>query len=104
MIKKLSLTKKKRIAITATTCMASNQMSPEATTLLHWSGILDSRYDKDQLAELFHNDDLFAAASTRIKDADCLAIDEISMLSLKTFELIAFVCRYVRKTTKIFGG
>jgi uncharacterized protein YkuJ len=54
--------------------------------------------------ELFHNDDLFAAASTRIKDDDCLAIDEISMLSLKTFELIAFVFRYVRKTAKIFGG
>ena len=84
--------------------MASNQMSPEATTLHHWSGILYGRNDKDQLAELFHNDDLFAAASTRIKDDDCLAIDEISMLSLKTFELIAFVFRYVRKTTKIFGG
>jgi hypothetical protein len=55
LIKKLSLTKKKRVPITATTCMASNQMGPEATTLHHWSGILDGRNDKDQLAELFHN-------------------------------------------------
>ncbi|KAJ8306390.1 hypothetical protein KUTeg_016935 [Tegillarca granosa] len=89
------LSKQKKVAVTATTGMASTQLGYEASTLHHWCGILDGRYSHDHLAELFENDDKFAAAKHRIKDTDCLMIDEISMLSKKTLELVEFVCRHV---------
>jgi nucleoside-triphosphatase THEP1 len=46
----------------------------------------------------------FAAAAKRITSADCLVIDEISMLSKKTLEMVDMVCRHVRKTQELFGG
>ncbi|VDI68615.1 Hypothetical predicted protein [Mytilus galloprovincialis] len=84
--------------------MASLQIGHGATTLHHWAGILDGRHTYEKLAELFDNDDQFSNAKKRIEEADTLIIDEISMLSLKVFEMVEFVCRHVKKNTKIFGG
>jgi hypothetical protein len=53
--------------VTATTGMASTQLGFEATTLHHWSGILDGRYSILQLKELFDHDDKFAAPRLRIE-------------------------------------
>lgn len=92
------------VAVTATTGMASLQIGHGATTLHHWAGILDGRHTYEKLAELFDNDDQFSNAKKRIEEADTLIIDEISMLSLKVFEMVEFVCRHVKKNTKIFGG
>lgn len=33
-----------------------------------------------------------------------LLIDEISMLSARTFDMVEFVCWHVKKTNKLFGG
>jgi len=92
------------VAVTATTGMASTQLGSGATTLHHWAGIMDGRYNKEKLAELLDNDDGFALAKERVKKAECLVIDEISMLSARTFENVEFVCRYVRNKDKAFGG
>lgn len=96
----MSLKHKKKVAVTATTGMASTQLGFEATTLHHWSGILDGRYSILQLKELFDHDDKFAAPRLRIESTECLLIDEISMLSKKTLELVESVCRHVRKMHK----
>lgn len=84
--------------------MASLQLGLRATTLHHWAGIQDGHYSHSDLAELFDNDDRFAAARKRILQAEVLLIDEISMLSARTFDLVEFVCRHVKKTNKVFGG
>ncbi|MES9879373.1 MAG: AAA family ATPase [Sedimenticola sp.] len=95
---------KRKVGLTATTGMASTQLGPDAITVHHWAGILDGRHGPETLAELFDNDDNFVAARSRIQETECLIIDEISMLSKRTFELIEFVCRHVRQEDKAFGG
>ncbi|CAC5371593.1 PIF1 [Mytilus coruscus] len=94
----------KRVAVTATTGMASTKLGFEATTLHHWSGILDGRYIIDQMKELYDHDDRFADAKLRIEQTECLMIDEISMLSRKILELLESVCRHVRRNENMFGG
>ena len=93
-----------RVAVTATTGMASLQLGSDATTLHHWAGIVDGRYTHQKLAELLDSDDQFAAAKKRVIDTECLVIDEISMLSLKIFEMVEFVCRHVKQNNQLFGG
>lgn len=100
----MSIRNHKKVAVTATTGMASTQLGFNATTLHHWSGILDGRYSLPRLKELFDHDDRFAAARSRIENTDCLTIDEISMLSKKTMELVDSVCKHVRKSQHMFGG
>jgi hypothetical protein len=84
--------------------MASLQLGLGATTLHHWSGILDNRFNPDELKELFNSDDRFQAAKSRILKADVLVIDEIGMLSKSVFEAVEFVCRHVRGNSSVFGG
>ncbi|CAG2197894.1 unnamed protein product [Mytilus edulis] len=64
---------------------------------------MDGRYSYDKLAELSDNDDQFSNAKKRIEKADALKLNEISMLSLIPFEMVEFVCRHVKKSSKIFG-
>ncbi|KAL5010533.1 hypothetical protein ScPMuIL_012838 [Solemya velum] len=84
--------------------MASLQLKFNATTIHHWAGILDGRYDNEKLVELLDSDDRFAAAKAHIHATDCIIIDEISMLSAKIFNMVEFVCRHVKKSTQVFGG
>lgn len=95
---------KKSTAVTATTGMASLQLGMNATTLHHWAGIFDGRFSHENLQELFDNDDKYADAKVRIQEAKCLIIDEISMLYARVFEMVEFVCRYVKKSNSVFGG
>ncbi|KAK3094086.1 hypothetical protein FSP39_024037 [Pinctada imbricata] len=84
--------------------MASLQLGVGATTIHHWAGIVDGRYSHQTLAELFQGDDRFADAKKRIIEAQCLVIDEISILSSRTFDMVEFVCRHVRECDQVFGG
>lgn len=61
-----------KLAVTATTGMASTQLGMGATTLHHWCGIMNCRYSKQKLHELMVNDDKFAAARRRIMETDIL--------------------------------
>ncbi|OWF37038.1 hypothetical protein KP79_PYT02360 [Mizuhopecten yessoensis] len=83
--------------------MASLQLEHGATTIHHWAGILDCRHTHDELMTLFDSDDRFQAAKTRILKANTLVIDEIGMMSKTVFEMVEFVCRYVRGNTSVFG-
>jgi hypothetical protein len=95
---------RKITAVTASTGMASLQLGVGATTIHHWAGIIDGRHSHQTLAELFQGDDRFAEAKKRIREAQCLIIDEISMLSSRTFDMVEFVCRHVRECDQVFGG
>lgn len=98
------LAKTKVTAVTASTGMASLQLGMNATTLHHWAGISDGRYSHECLQDLIDTDDRFADAKARILKTDCLIIDEISMLSSRTFDMVEFVCRYIKRNNSIFGG
>lgn len=64
-VKELS-TSTRAVAVTASTGMATSHLGYEATTLHHWAGIVDGRYSRDKLGELFDSDDQFASARERI--------------------------------------
>ena len=56
------------------------------------------------MKELFDNDDKYVSARQRIPSAECLVIDEISMLSRRTFELVEYICRHIKQNNLCFGG
>ncbi|XP_053379045.1 ATP-dependent DNA helicase PIF1-like [Mercenaria mercenaria] len=84
--------------------MASLQLGMRASTLHHWAGIGDGRHSFEKLTELFDNNDNYVSARQRIVSAECLVIDEISMLSKRVFEMVEYVCRHVKRSDLCFGG
>ena len=84
--------------------MASKVLGFGATTLHHWSGIGDGRLTHFQLEAKFLKDDRFAAAKSRIENAEVLVIDEIGMLSETIFNKIEHICRLARGNNLVFGG
>lgn len=76
------LSAKKKIGVTSTTGMASLQFSKfGGTTIHHWAGLRDGRHSAEELANLLLYDDAYVECRTRIKQTECLIIDEIGMLS-----------------------
>jgi len=49
-------------------------------------------------------DDSYEKVRNNVRKINTLVIDEISMLSLKTFEQLELVCRTGRNNTQLFGG
>lgn len=86
-------------SITAATGIAATHVG--GMTLHSWSGIgiseSLSRSDVDRIASKEH-------IARRIQKASILIIEEISMLSARTFEMADAICREVRRTDKPFGG
>ncbi len=86
-------------AVTAATGIAATHIG--GMTLHSWSGIgIASELSEVEL-------DLIASkehVARRINNAKLLIIDEISMLSATTFEMVDRVCREVRRQQKPFGG
>lgn len=85
-------------AITASTGISATHIG--GMTIHSWSGIgikdvLDT-YTLKKIAGGY--------ASKRIKRTKVLIIDEVSMLSPKTFSVIDQVCREIKKSPKPFGG
>lgn len=92
------------IAVTASTGLASKQIGVKASTLHSWAGLRDGRYSNDELARLLTNDITFKSSRQRITTTDVLIIDEISMISACIFAQLDFICQYIRKSSKPFGG
>ena len=82
--------------------MASKVLGFGATTLHHWSGIGDGRLSHFQPEAKFLKDDRFAAAKSRIENAEVLVIDEIGMLSETIFNKIEHICRLARGNNLVF--
>lgn len=86
-------------SITAATGIAATHVG--GMTMHSWSGIgiseSLSRADIDRIAGKEH-------VAKRIAKAKVLIIEEISMLSAKTFEMADAICREVRRVDRPFGG
>ena len=95
----------KHVAVTATTGLASQQfLDLGGVTLHHWAGMMDGRFAKEELLENLLYNDGYHRALDRIKKTDVLFIDEVSMMSAKTFECLEFVCRMIKNAEIQFGG
>jgi ATP-dependent DNA helicase PIF1 len=101
LIRKIKENCKKEIQVCALTGCAAVLLNCKAKTLHSWSGIglgngtieqnikkiLGSRYKRETW-----------------KDTDVLIVDEVSMLSLKLFDMLNEIGKSVRKNPKPFGG
>ncbi len=86
-------------AITASTGIAATHIG--GMTIHSWSGIgIKTELTKQDLRRIEDN----RRAVKRIINAHILIIDEISMLSARTFAMVDAVCRAVRKSQMLFGG
>ncbi|MDP2838261.1 MAG: PIF1 family DEAD/DEAH box helicase [Candidatus Moranbacteria bacterium] len=86
-------------AVTASTGIAATHI--HGMTLHSWSGIgIQSALDDEALKHIAEN----KYVAKRIKKAQVLIIDEISMLDGKILTLVEQVCRRVRKLRRLFGG
>jgi len=86
-------------AITASTGIAATHIA--GYTIHSWSGI---GIEQDLSEELLDRIGQKAHVVRRIRKAHVLIIDEVSMLSTGTFEMVEAVCRYVRRDERPFGG
>ncbi len=92
-------TKKKKVAITASTGIAATILNGQ--TIHSWSGIgIKEKLTKAQLYQLESDEKL----SRKISKTDVLIIDEISMLSASRLDSVNLVCQHIRQNTKAFGG
>jgi ATP-dependent DNA helicase PIF1 len=86
-------------AITASTGIAATHI--HGMTIHSWSGIgINQSLTAEQYEKMTHNKFL----SRRLHKASILIIDEISMLSARTLDLVDGVCRKVRNIQRPFGG
>ena len=95
--------KGKDVRVAATTGLAATRL-PTGTTVHHLFGLLDGRFNKQQLVERVLSDDAFVCVKRTVLKTDVVIIDEVSMLSKKVFEDIEWLCRKVRDCGKPFGG
>ena len=92
----------KVVQVTATTGIASVNIAGK--TVHSWCGIGDGRFSNDVLIDKLENNDIYSKYKENIINTQCLIIDEISMLSMKLFNEIEFICRKILKSSLIFGG
>ena len=75
-----------------------------ASTIHHWSGWDDGHIKMDVLIEMIQTSPLYDKVRNNILNADVLIIDEIGLISCKTFEGIELICRTIRRSDVVFGG
>ena len=103
-LKHLFEERRKCVSVTASTGMAAQQLGLGGTTLHRFSGIGDGRHPPDIIkSRLLHNDD-FSDTRSKIQKTDILLIDEISMISAFTLNLVDNVLKGVRSSNLPFGG
>lgn len=86
-------------AITASTGIAATHINGH--TIHSWCGIgVKNELNKFDLARIVGNE----RVTRRVRSAHTLIIDEISMLSSRTFGLAEIACRAIRGGTAPFGG
>ena len=95
--------KESEVKVLACTGIASTLL-PDASTVHSFFGLLDGRFEEEEFVERVLKDDNLHTIKDRILNTDCIIIDEVSMLSSRTFGHIEILCRKVRKSDKPFGG
>ena len=100
-IYKHAIENKKRIQVCALTGCAALLLNCKAKTIHSWSGIGIANGYKEDIVERVANN---FQKSKNWKSVDILIIDEISMMSLKIFEILNEIAIKVKKRDKIFGG
>ncbi|CAC5392062.1 PIF1 [Mytilus coruscus] len=75
-----------------------------AKTLHKWAGIEDGRHLNEEIVHLVQSDERFMSVKHNIETTDLLTIDEVSMVSAKTFNNVEVLCRKIRDNAKYFGG
>jgi ATP-dependent DNA helicase PIF1 len=87
--------------VCAMTGVAAELLKCSAKTIHSWSGMGRGTLDPERLlAKVMRN----KQARNSIKKVEILIIDEVSMMSVKFFQLLEFVLRRVRKSDHHFGG
>jgi len=87
------------VAITASTGIAATHLN--GNTIHSWSGIgIKSEISASDLGKIARN----SQKREKIRDAKVLIIDEISMLHGNRLNLVNKVCKYIRKSSRPFGG
>lgn len=97
----VKLKKKKNITVCALTGCAAILLKCNARTLHSWCGI---GLGNKPLEELAYNIGKNPKSRQRWCEIDILVIDEVSMMSVKLFNLINALAKIIRKNDKPFGG
>lgn len=87
--------------ITALTGCASILIHDSAKTLASWSGIGIANTEDDKIIERVRKNKLYRKNWSRVQ---VLFVDEVSMLSKRTFELLDKIARKIRRCDMLFGG
>lgn len=91
--------RERTVAVTASTGIAGTHIG--GMTLHSWAGLgVRDEYTAKDIVAIADK----AWVANRIRNADVLVIDEISMLHPVTFEAADAVCRRVRRDERAFGG
>ncbi len=86
-------------AITASTGIAATHIG--GMTIHSWSGIgIKNKLDKYDLDKIASSEYI----AKRVRRTKVLIIDEISMLSSNTLDMVDMVCREIRQSGEAFGG
>ena len=91
----------RNISVTALTGCAAVLLNCKAKTLHSWAGIGLGNAEADFIVEKIEKN---RYKKKVWKTTDILIVDEVSMMSLKLFELINLVGKEVRKSNRPFGG
>ena len=100
----------RNVVITASTGKAASVLKEKietpctVTTIHRFSGILDGRYGNEELVNLMFGSEMYENNRSNIINTDTLIIDEISMISSKTFTQLEYIFRKIRQNDKLFGG
>jgi|LauGreDrversion4_1035100.scaffolds.fasta_scaffold52707_1 ATP-dependent DNA helicase PIF1 len=97
----ISNKRKDKVQVCAMTGCAAILLHCNATTLHSWSGM---KMAKGKNCEIITNIKNNRKACSHWRKANILILDEVSMLSLRTFELLNEIAIVVRNNKKPFGG
>jgi len=89
----------KKLVVTSTTGIAA--VNVKGQTIHSWAGVGICRYPVDTVVKNILNK---PTTRNQILKCNMLAVDEISMLNIKTFEYVDKVLRLVREEDAPFGG
>jgi ATP-dependent DNA helicase PIF1 len=92
---------KKSLQVCALTGCASLLLNCNARTIHSWSGIKLAKGDRNKIIQNVLKN---RRCVSSWKKTEVLIIDEISMMSMRIFELLEEIARIIRKSNRIFGG